>query len=500
MNSIHSVRAMTAKPARHATAAITLAIALGAAVTQPVLAQSQAGGDQHSSAIQAGPVALTLGGFTELATIYRNRNQVADVGSDFNTGIPFNFNAQSQQSELRFSARQSRISLLAQGDPYAGAKAEAYFEVDFLSAGVTSNSRESNSYTLRMRHAYGRFQTDWGLDVLAGQNWSLATMYKKGLSPRDENIPLTIDAQYVVGFNWTRNPQLRIVQHINDMFSVGLSLESPQAVTSGGNTVVGTGGAYPGTTAPSATAAASCGTTTTYFLCGNSTGLLNSVTTYSTDTAPDVILKVAADPGYGHYELYGLLRFFTSNVARSATTTTGGGIGFGILLPLVPDVLSFRLSGLFGDGIGRYGSAQLPDVAERPDGSLAAIRAAQFLTGLTLTPNSQHTFYLYYGREQAESRSFIVGDAGFGYGSPLANNTGCELATGGSATCQGNTQKVYDITLGWWWKFYQGVLGNAQFGLQGAYLQREVFGGIGGSPSANIFIGMASFRYYPYQN
>ena len=30
-----------------------------------------------------------------------------------------------------------------------------YFEADFLSAGVTSNNNESNSYTLRQRQVWG---------------------------------------------------------------------------------------------------------------------------------------------------------------------------------------------------------------------------------------------------------------------------------------------------------------------------------------------------------
>ena len=36
---------------------------------------------------------------------------------------------------------------------------------------------------------------------------------------------------------------------------------------------------------------------------------------------------------------------------------------------------------------------------------------------------------------QEQRQSITVGAAGFGYGSPLADNTGCNLATGTSATC-----------------------------------------------------------------
>jgi hypothetical protein len=40
--------------------------------------------------------------------------------------------------------------------------------------------------------------------------WSLATQNKVGMARRQENIPLTIDAQYVLGFNWSRNAQFRV--------------------------------------------------------------------------------------------------------------------------------------------------------------------------------------------------------------------------------------------------------------------------------------------------
>jgi hypothetical protein len=466
--------------------AVAVAVALGAASAPPVLAQSsQAGGEQRSSAIQAGPVTLNFGGFTELATIYRNRNEVADVGSDFNAGIPYNNNVLSQESEFRESARQSRFSLLAQGQPSRGARAEAYLESDFLSAGVTSNSRESNSYTLRMRNFYGRFMTNSGLDLLAGQSWSFVTLEKKGMAPRDENIPLTIDAQYVVGFNWTRNPQVRLVQHFGPAFSAGVSLESPQAVTGGG---INSAGLPTGTTFPPGS--------TNFQNPGNGAGLLNSTTNYTADTRPDVIVKVAADPGFGHYEVYGLGRWFTSNVVRESQTVSGGGIGAGVILPLAPEVLTFQASALIGTGIGRYGSAQLPDVTMQPTGELTPIRASQVLVGLTLTPGTNFTLYVYGGRERAKATYYNVGAATYGFGAPQFNNSGCEATSG---PCVGNTNSVEEVTAGYWWKFYRGALGNFQFGLQAAYFQKNAFGGVGGAPSANMVVGMASFRYYPYQ-
>ena len=43
------------------------------------------------------------------------------------------------------------------------AKLSGYVEADFLSAGVTSNNNESNSYTLRQRQAWGQAAFDNGL-------------------------------------------------------------------------------------------------------------------------------------------------------------------------------------------------------------------------------------------------------------------------------------------------------------------------------------------------
>ncbi len=466
-----------ARPAARALIAVG-AIALAGAGA-PVFAQTPS-----APAIQTGPLTLTFGGFAEFATIYRNRNQSADVGSDFNTGIPFASNPNSHISEFRESARQSRFSLLAQGEEFNGMRAEAYFETDFLSAGVTSNSRESNSYTLRMRVFYARFTTDSGLDVLAGQNWSLATLYKDDLYPRDEDAPLGIDAQYIVGFNWTRTPQLRIVEHFNKKFSAGFSIESPQAVTGNGINSVG---AAAGTFPPPGTV---------YQNTGNPAGLMNSTTTYTTDVAPDVIVKLAFDPGWGHYEVYGLSRWFRSSVAAQSKTVAGGGIGAGVILPLVANQLTFQASGLLGKGIGRYGSAQLPDVTMTPTGGLTPIREYEVLLGLIYTPNPFVTVYGYAGRESESATYYTVGNATYGYGAPEFNNSGCQIAGG---TCVGNTRSVSELSGGFWWKFYQGRLGNMQVGLQGEYFERKAFAGVGGAPSANMFVGMASFRYYPYQ-
>ena len=43
-----------------------------------------------------------------------------------------------------------------------------------------------------------------------------------------ENTPLTIDAQYVVGFNWARQPAIRFVEDWNQIAWFGVSVKSSQ--------------------------------------------------------------------------------------------------------------------------------------------------------------------------------------------------------------------------------------------------------------------------------
>ena len=437
------------------------------------------GASSGGPGFHAGPLTLTFGGFTELAGIYRNRNETADISSNFNTGIPFPNSPQYHMSEFRGSARQSRISLLTQGPDDGKVHAEAYLEMDFQSSAATANSVESNSYNPRMRHFYGTYYNKASdFYLLAGQTYSLVTLGKKGMTPRQEQIPLVIDGQFVPGFNWTRNPQLRFVKNFAGKLALGLSIENPQAIIFKGpnDPLVPSVSSTPGG------------------------ALFAPTVNYSTDVAPDVVAKIAWDPGFGHYEFYGLGRAFRARAAHHNETTYGGGVGLGMILPLGSQ-FDLQLSGLAGRGIGRYGSAQLPDVTVKPNGELSRISAYQALLGLIYRPASDWTVYGYAGIEHADSEHFTaVVDGrtlGYGYGSRLYDNSGCLIE--GSSACAANTSRIEQGALGVWWKYYEGALGNLQIGLQGSYTRRNIFNGIGGDPDTNITMGMLSFRYYPYQ-
>src|ERR1700744_6371736 len=175
-----------------------------------------------------GGVSVTLGGFLAMESVYRSRSESADIGSSF-SGVPFANQPVGHMSEIRGTARQSRLSLLVQGDVDSDTHLAMYDEFDFLGAAQTANSNESNSFNLRVRNLYGTI--DWdslGLELLAGQNWSLVTLNSKGITPRNAVPPATIEAQYAVGFNWARQPQIRITKNWDKELWLAVSVENPQ--------------------------------------------------------------------------------------------------------------------------------------------------------------------------------------------------------------------------------------------------------------------------------
>lgn len=106
---------------------------------------------------------------------------------------------------------------------------EGYLEADFGGAGATGNYNESSSFSPRVRHYFADVTyKPLGGTLLFGQTWSLVTGFKTGLTPRQENIPLTIDGQYLPGFDWLRLPQIRLTEKFNDLLAAAVSWRTPR--------------------------------------------------------------------------------------------------------------------------------------------------------------------------------------------------------------------------------------------------------------------------------
>ena len=459
-----------------------------------------------------GGVTITPGGFIAAESVFRSRTQQADIGSQYQ-GIPFG--PQAGTNEFRFSARQSRIAALLEAPITSNLLVSGYGEFDFLGSGATSNSNESNSFVPRIRHLYATLDADAsGFHVLAGQNWSLLTLNSKGITPRNELIPPTIDSQYVPGFVWKRQPQIRVTQDFDRKLWLALSAEQPQTTFTGCTAGVN------GTTVPGPTGV---GDLVTCQLGGNNNLNPSTVTNFSLNHVPDVVGKLAYEAYIAdrdvHLEALGIYRNLFDRVAytsgavqttASNRNTTGYGFGGGLIVPLVPKRLDFELSGLVGRGIGSYGTAQFMDATFASDGAVAPVREQLLLGGLTFHATSAIDVYAFAGVEQVQANIYTTNAAGTafaGYGSPTANNSGCfNTITLGS--CAGNAKRVFQVTGGLWDKIYKSDIGEVRVGLQYSYTQRELFQGSGGTaaapalafaPKQNDQLLLTSLRYYPFQ-
>lgn len=476
---------------------------------------------EHPDKINFKGITITPGGYIEAAGIYRSRFQGDDIASNF--AIPFPGQSHpSHTAEGRFSARQSRVSLLAQGKPNKATTLSGYVEVDFQGAAQTSNSNQSNSYVPRIRNVYGTIDWDrdgYGLHVLAGQNWSLLTMQGKGITARSEVTPPQIDAQYVPGFAWARQPGVRLVGDFMDhKLWLGVAAENPQTTFGGTAAPAGVVSAIngqglsgatitcpAGTTAATLPSACSVTSTTQAVPPGAFQQFYNGVgSSLSLNQVPDVIGKVAFEDtiaGHAfHVEGFAIYRTFTDHINGTQSNNNAHALGYGgsIGVAVIPKILDVQFSGIGGEGIGRYGSAGLPDVTFDAAGRPKPIGEFMFLAGATLHATPKVDVYGFAGEEQ-EYRMIL--DATHGLGLPSANNSGCfteTATTTTTSTCGGNTRRIRQITAGVWDKFYQGPFGRAQVGFQWSYTQRQLFEGTGGMPQVHNNMGFVSFRYYPF--
>jgi hypothetical protein len=472
-------------------------------------------------------ITITPGGFVAAEFVRRSRELGADVTTPFNS-LTLPGASQSELPEFFGSARQSRPTVFV-GGHLKNVDLSAYVSTDFLSAGVTSSATQTNSYTLRLRQAWGQAKFENGWKLLGGQMWSLVTENRAGIAPSDDlgkvndARPATIDPGYNVGFSFARQYGLRVTKDFGNKVSIAFAIENPE------------------------------GTLTTHnnadnFLLGEAgaSNTYNTGGTYTANPAPDLIAKVAFDPGFGHYEIFGLADRFTDRVfpcvENFANTTLcptsgtpaasaegaynaskeGGGIGANARWSFANKHVVFGLHGFGGSGIGRYGAAQLSDLSINPNGTVHLVKDLQGLTTLEWH-GKKLDLYSYAGAEYA-ARTYafdpLLGTTGgyVGYGAPEFANYGCytELAPGVNtgftptslAHCTGDTRAVIEGTAGFWYTFYNGAKGRFRFGTQYSYVTRQTWSGATAAPTGGAATPGAlspegldnmvftSFRYY----
>ena len=172
--------------------------------------------------------------------------------------------------------------------------------------------------------------------------------------------------------SWDRAFGLRVTKNFNNKIWIGMALENSQelltASGASGNFLIG----GPGTGG----------------------GLYNQFANYSTNVAPDIIAKIAFEPGFGHYEVFGLASDFRERLYPNATAAKpsaagahnssiwGGGFGANARWLFYQKHIETGIHYLGGKGIGRYGDTTLADLTVNPAGQLKALQNYQMLASL----------------------------------------------------------------------------------------------------------------------
>jgi Sec-independent protein translocase protein TatA len=451
-------------------------------------------------------ITLAPYGFFNGETVYRTHATGGEMPTPWNS-IPFEGADSYSMSETYLSGRQSRVGFIAEGKANWGTM-RAYFEGDFLGVGTTSNDNQSTSYLFRQRIALAEAETNSHWTFSGGQGWTLATENKTGISTAAANmaLPAMIDPNYVAGLVWARMGNLRLTKSFSKA-SFAASVENPQLLytaTLAGNTpyaVVGSAGLSAGLLNQTISA---CSPSTSIVNFANeaekdANGIVVNVAipVYKTvnscanlanisfNKAPDLLVKAAFDPGLGHYEIFGIARFFhetiypgettnsqlygglkdivTGLVVAPALTTAGattnsitlGGVGSSMRIPIFNNKITFGAKALFGPGVGHFGASTLSDATSNANGALVPIHNVSGLLTAEATPTPRLQLYFYYGgdyagrEDEANSSATTLGTpsaaqsasgvwggtwkapsaAAVGYGSRLLSNAACTSST-----------------------------------------------------------------------
>jgi hypothetical protein len=413
--------------------------------TAPVTAASTGNGyprsGQHNVANPHSPLSINIGdttftplGFVDATFFGRSTNVGSGIGTNFGS-IPYNTSASGHLSEMNFSTQNSRIGFRVDSN-VLGAKVLGYFEADFLGNQAANYFVSSNSDTFRMRNVFVDVQKN-GFEFLGGQDWSMMTPNRKGLSPLPSDIFYTqdMDTNYQAGLVWSRQTQFRFIAHPNDNVAFGVSLENPEQYLGGAN---GAGA----TTAPAAFS------TSALAQFNNGSGTTNS----APNLHPDIVFKGAYDAHVGdklmHVEAGALIRTFkfASGAGKPVTySTSSATAASGEVNANLEVARNFHLiaNTFFGSGNGRYIFAQAPDVVIRADGSIAPLHSYSTVDGFEANLTKNTLLYAYYGGIYIDRDQVFDSTA---KGSTLATPVYVGYGYNGSANSQNRT--VQEGTIG----------------------------------------------------
>ncbi|WP_144821211.1 porin [Marinobacter piscensis] len=281
----------------------------GAVDTAPELERDNPYLVRDGSGIKIGGTTLSFGGFIKADVMVGSGGN--GTRNAYSTGLPRNFataaNSDVSDWKTGFSARESRFSFGTKTEDVAGHTLTTYLEMDFnQDQNGLGNETVSNSYSPRMRQAYG----SWN-------NWDFGQTYTTFTDLAA--LPEILNQGKMAAFIYVTQPMIRY-----NMAAPGgkvmVSLENPED--------------------------------------GFRTDLA-PYDSYDDQSYPDLAVRYQIRGNYGFYSIAGVLRNFEDNDANETKTT--GAVSLSARIPTIGRD-DLRLQYSYG-ALGRYmGLFTYPDV------------------------------------------------------------------------------------------------------------------------------------------
>jgi len=302
---------------------------------------------------------LAFGGYIKLDAIYNSQSVGGNGGSNLGDQmvlpglIPIEEKSQ-EDDQITFHARQSRFWLKSHTATGWG-DLDTYIEMDFFAFQSPGNERVSNSYSPRLRHAFGHLG-----GFLAGQTWTTFMNVKA--------LPELNDFGGPVGRVFSRQPQVRWTQAFNDGQSDWMiAVEEPESTLT------------------------------------NSHGEREAP---DDDYFPDIITRFNFHRSWGEVSVAGMVRNIRSD-QENVSDAYGGALSLaGRINSIERDDLRFMLN--YGNVLGRYVSSNLfNDGAVNANGSIELFNQYGGFIAYRHWWNNDWRSTMAYGLSYADNVDFV---------------------------------------------------------------------------------------------
>ena len=418
-----------------------------------------------------GPVTLTPTGFIDYSQVWRSKTVTSGLPTNF-AAIPFNNTVEGNRRQTISSAANSRLGMQL-NTTVSNLLILGVVETDFLGYQPGNISTTTNAYGLRLRLAFADVQAGkW--EILGGQNWTLLTPGRKGISTMPSGLMLTqdLDPNIQSGLIWTRTPQFRAVYRPRPGIALGASVESGETYV-GGSSGAGT------ITLPNAF-------TPNYF---NQVDLGSGGVGVPSPHL-DFIGKVAFDwmpwSHSAHLEVAGMMNQFAffNPLTNQHFNTVGGGASVNAGIEVAKKVTLYTAN-FYSDGGGRFIYGEAPALIIEGNGAPSLVHSMSTLNGVEYQASPRWKLWAFYGGTYIDKNVAIDpsnGKAvGYGYaGSPNSNN-----------------RVIQEVTAGFTRVFQRDpMLGRFEFSGQYSWLVRHPWYVAPGQPgSANLNMIYLGLRY-----